>query len=58
LESSSDSVKEGERMSEKIIKSLCKTCSERCSEFYDKDTTVYECDDYKKVKPIKKLKKG
>lgn len=45
-------------MSEKIIKSLCKTCSERCSEFYDKDTLVYECDDYKKVKPIKKLKKG
>lgn len=30
------------------MKSLCKTCSERCSEFYEKDTLVYECDDYKK----------
>ena len=42
------------------MKSLCKTCSERCSEFYDKDTTVYECDDYKKdiKNDRRKLKKS
>jgi hypothetical protein len=41
----------------KIHKSLCKSCSERCTEFYDKDTTVYDCDDYKKEVKIRGTKK-
>lgn len=50
MESSSDSVEKGERMTKKLGKSLCFSCSVHCSECFDKDTFVYECDDYKKEK--------
>jgi hypothetical protein len=38
-------------MTAKKIESKCITCQVHCRECFDKDTLVYECDDYKgKVK--------
>lgn len=35
-------------MTAKKIESKCITCQVHCRECFDKDTLVYECDDYKK----------
>lgn len=41
----------------KKIESLCISCKVHCKECFDKDTLVYECDDYKrKIKNVNKNK--